>query len=79
MDCVRTSLKELGTGEEGRAYRNEEIGNLSFIFEPRFAVLGAAAGDVSMRAVGNHASEEDGVEPGEGTPVSRKESERLAK
>lgn len=60
-----------------KAYGNEEVRNLSFILEPGLAVLGAAAGNVSVRAVGNHAREEDGVEPGEGAPVGKKKEKAL--
>lgn len=59
-------------GLEKKTYGNEEIRDLALVFEPGLAILGAAASDVSMRAVGNHTGEKDRVEPGEGAPVKKK-------
>lgn len=56
-------------GTEPLTYRNEEIGNLSLVFEPMFAVFVAATVDVSRGAVSNHTAKEDGVEPREWAPV----------
>lgn len=53
----------------GATYRDEEVGHSSLILQPALTVLLAAAGDVPNGAVRNHAAEEEGVEPGEGTPI----------
>lgn len=47
------------------AYGDEQIRNLSLVLHPGFAVLVPAALDVTQGTVGDHAREEDGVEPGE--------------
>ena len=49
-----------------KTYGNEKIRNPPLILLPGITVLLAAAGNVTPRAVSNHAAEEDGVEPGEG-------------
>lgn len=50
-------------------YGNEEVRNPSLILEPSLAVLIAAASNVASGTMGNHADEENGVEPGERAPV----------
>lgn len=45
---------------------NEEVGHLSLILEPGLAVLGSAPLDITQSTVGDHASEEQRVEPWEG-------------
>lgn len=52
--------------EGGETYGNEQIGHLALVFQPGFAVLGATTLDVTQGAVGDHAGEEERVEPGEG-------------
>lgn len=46
-------------------YGDEQIGNLSLVLRPGFTVLIPAALDVTQGTVGDHAREEDGVEPRE--------------
>ena len=49
-----------------RTHRNEKVRHTLLVLNPGSTVLLTAAGNVSPGAVGDHAAEEDGVEPGEG-------------
>jgi hypothetical protein len=60
------------TQAQRSTHRNKEIRNLLLVSRPRFAVLSSAPGDVSSGAVDDHNHEEDEVEPGERTPVRKK-------
>lgn len=61
---------------DASTYGNEEVGHASLILEPGVAVLEAAAVDITRGAVGNHAQEEDRVEPGEGAVEAGNETPR---
>lgn len=47
-------------------HRDEQVGNLLLILSPGLAVLDTAPLDITQSTMGNHAGEEDGVEPREG-------------
>lgn len=53
---------------------NEQVGDLTLIFEPSLAVLGATPLDVTQSTVRDHAGEEQRVEPGEGAGESSDEA-----
>lgn len=68
-----------GNGFSGNTHRNEQVGNLLLILSPGLAVLDTAPLDITQSTMGDHASKENGVEPGEGageasdqTPVQGK-------
>jgi hypothetical protein len=50
-------------------YRNKKVRKTPFVLQPRIAILGTAPLNVSRSAVGNHADEEERVEPGERAPI----------
>lgn len=47
-------------------HRDEQVRHPGLVLAPRVTILCAAALDVACGAVGDHAAEEEGVEPGEG-------------
>lgn len=57
-------------------HRDEEVRHAPFVLKPGVTVLGAAAVDITPRAVSNHAYKEDGVEPGEGALEASDQSPR---
>lgn len=59
-----------------RTYGNEKVRNLSFVLEPSVTVLSSAAVNITSCTVGDHAAEEDGVEPREGALESGDETPR---
>lgn len=54
----------------GDTYGDEEIRDLLLILCPCLSILGTASLDISGSTMGDHGSEEDGIEPREGAGES---------